>query len=83
MIHGTAPPLWISQLLSGPVVDSGLVSPLQLLCIPVMTKQTLRKNTMYIIMTALWHNLFYYKHIDLNCTFKMKNVIITTKVPWI
>lgn len=59
MIHGTAPPLWISQLLSGPAVDSGLVSPLQPLCIPVITKQTLRKKkTMYIIMTALWHNFF-------------------------
>lgn len=83
MIHGTAPPLWISQLLSGPVVDSGLVSPLQPLCIPVITKQTLRKKynvyyRYYDSTRSIWHN-FFYKHIDLNCTFKM-NVIIT-KVP--
>jgi len=39
MIHGTVPPLWISQLLSGPAVDSGLVSPLQPLCIPVITNK--------------------------------------------
>ena len=36
MIHETAPLLWISQLSSGLAADSGLVSPLQPLYIPVI-----------------------------------------------
>ena len=66
MIHGTAPPLWISQLLSGPAVDSGLVFPLQPLCIPVITnkprktkerkkKKMLRNyNVQYYYYNSFW-----------------------------